>query len=132
MAKLLGLCVIGAGSFYGYKKLTEFATNITIENKDIRSCLFRKIDRHIVTTDKGEFLWQNKVKRFDFGPNLDKFVYNPFVEMEEGNTYHVTGYGLDLPKLHLHRIIVSANGTPCDNNHCEERPSFLSKVLDKF
>ena len=56
MFRLLKLSVLGAGTFYGYYKLTKFETNITIKNEAVTTCLFEKVDRHVVTTDKGKFV----------------------------------------------------------------------------
>ena len=133
MSKLLGLGAIGLLSYYGYRKATEFETNVTIKNKEVNSCLFGKIDRHIVNTDKGVYVLQNKIKKFDIGPmlKLNSFEYGP-VELELDQTYHVTAYGLDYPRLHLHKTIVSENGTPCDNNHCTESKSLINKFIGLF
>ena len=135
MFKLLKYTAIGAGTFYGYKKLTEHETNITVLDTNVKSCLFGKVDRHVVTTDKGEYVIQNKVKSFDFGPifKLNSFEYGPISTLEKGYTYHVTVYGLDYPKLHLYRTVVFVNGSPCTSeNHCGEKPSIVSRVLEKF
>ena len=133
MSKLLLTGAVITASYFGYRKATEFETNVTIKNKEVNSCLFGKIDRHIVNTDKGAFVLQNKIKKFDFGPmlKLNSFEYGP-CELELDQTYHVTAYGLDYPRLHLYKTIVSENGTPChSNDHCGESKSLIEYLLGK-
>lgn len=135
MFKLLKLSLFGAGTYYCYRKVTECETNITVNSVNTKSCLYGKLDRHTVTTDKGDYVLQNKLKSFDFGPmlKLNSYEYSPSIQLSNGYTYHVTTYGLHYPQLHLYRTIVSNNGTPCTyGDHCTEKPSLLSSLLSKF
>ena len=147
MFKLLKLSTITAATtvgtvaatIYGYKKLTKFETNITVSDIHTKQCITEGINRHIVETDKGNFVLQNKLKilHVDIGPmlivNEFSYQYKPMFELEKGYTFHVTGYGLDYPKLHLYKTIISNNGTPCTSNeHCGEKPSMLSFISNKF
>ncbi len=133
MSRLLKLSMLGTVSFISYFTLTKFETNITIKKRDVRSCLFGKVDIHVVNTNQGKFILKNKFKSLSIGPNfiLNQFKYGP-IDIIEETSCHITGYGLDLPQLHLHRIIISQNGTPCNNNHCEEKLSFISQLVNKF
>ena len=122
--KLLGLTAASYVGHYGYRKATEFETNVTIEDKYAR----------FVLTDKGIFVLQYKLRSFDFGPNfkLNELTYGP-VTLEEKETYHVIGYGLDYTQFHLYRHIVFENGSPCSStDHCGEKPSRVSHFKKKL
>ena len=128
MSKLLILGTVTIGSVYVYRKATEFETNITINEKMTKRCLFDNLDRHCIESDKGLFT----VAKRDC-------ISNPFIELDtfdklyKYQTYHVTGYGLNYPKLHLYRKIVKQIGTPCDiQDHCSEKESLVNKVISKF
>jgi hypothetical protein len=137
MFKFLRLSTITAttfaGAFYGYKNLTKFETNITVSNVQTKKCIIKEIKRHMVDTEKGIFVLKNdfKLLYLDIGP-ID-YQYKPTFELNKDSTYHVTCYGLDYPKLHLYRIIISNNGTPCKlNDHCGEKKSILSSIFNKI
>ena len=127
MSKLLGATLFGASSWLLYRKVTEFETNVLVENKQVKTCLFSQVNRYIVETDKGSFNVGRDIMSWQLD---DKKVYE---DLTVNQLYHVTAYGLDYPKLHLYKRIVSHNGTPCDiPNHCGNRESLLSRVISKF
>ena len=130
MSKLLGLATASAlsiGSFCIYRKATEFETNVTVLEKDYGTCLFGQIPRCTVVTDKGSFYYNPSdflAREFNNKDSYDN--------LNKKKTYHVTAYGVHYPKLYLYRKIVSQNGTPCDLSHCKEKPSIVSRLVNKF
>jgi len=127
MSKLLAFTA-AAVTPYIYRKVTEFETNIVINEKITKPCFFNNVDRNCIETDKGLFVVS---KRDCFTNPLIEL--DTFDKLDKNQTYHVTGYGLDYPKLHLYRKIVKQIGTPCDSlDHCAERESLFNKVINQF
>ena len=124
MSKLLVLGGVTILSAYVFRKVTEFETNVIVKEKSVKSCLIG--NKCTIDTDQGSFVTGRDVWTLRFGP---KGAYD---DVTEGVICHVTAYGLDYPKLHLYKKIISQNGTPCDLTHCQEKPSLLSRVSSKF
>ena len=124
MSKLLILGGATILSAYAFRKVTEFETNVIVKGKSVNPCLIG--NKNTIDTDQGSFVTGRDVWTRQFN---SKGVYD---DMTNDLIYHVTGYGLDYPKLHLYKKIVSQNGTPCDLNHCQEKPSLLSTISSKI
>ena len=119
MTKLLYPVIGGGLTWLLYRSSTDFKTIVQVNNKEVQTCMFGKINRHILNTDKGKFLVVN--------PLLESKISHE--NFTTGYKYYVHGYGLDIPYLHLHKKIYNQNGSPCDyGKHCEEKPSLISKL----
>ncbi len=126
MAKLLTFGVIGLSSWGIYRYVTEFETNVTVNNKSVKSCLFGNVGRYMIETNQGSFVVGKDLKSWQTN-EVD--IYD---SIEINQNYHITAYGIDYPKLHLYKKIVKQIGTPCEGSHCYEKESVLSKIKNKF
>lgn len=124
MSKFIWSAAIGGASWLLYRSVTAFETNLTVWNKQEKTCMFGYVTKYTVDTDKGQYVVAN-----DLTTGYAKNLYDT---VKVGEQYHVRGYGLKIPIFHLHQRLIHQNGTPCDLNHCQEKPSLWSQISHTF
>lgn len=98
--------LLGTGIYfgikYGYRKATEFETDVYIQDKKLES------GKYTIHTDKGIFLAGTQFYfKYDF-PKIE-FSADPvksYNDVEKDQSYHVKAYGLNYPEYGLNRKIV--------------------------
>ena len=126
MNKLFLSSAVGGAAWLLYRSVTGFETNFTVSNKQAKSCMFGYFTKYTLDTDKGQYVVVNDLST---GLFHSKDLYDA---MSTGEHYHIKGYGINVPVLHLHQRLIHQYGTPCNLNHCEDKPSLWRRFSHTF